>query len=43
MIDKGKISKVAICENCDKFILASHVDYLDSKTEKEFTNQMRVL
>jgi ribosomal protein L32 len=34
---EGKVSKVAICENCGGFILASHVDFLDSRTEKEFT------
>lgn len=33
----GKISKVAICENCQGFILACHVDYLDKETEKQFT------
>lgn len=38
MRTEGKISKVAICEKCQGFILACHVDYLDKKTEKEFTN-----
>jgi hypothetical protein len=34
---EGKISKVAICEKCQGFILACHVDYLDKETEKQFT------
>ena len=34
---EGKVSKVAICETCNKMILASHIDYIDRKTEKEFT------
>ncbi len=33
----GKISKVAICEKCQNYILAAHVDYLDKATEKQFT------
>lgn len=37
MRTEGKISKVAICNKCNKFILASHIDYLDKQTEKEFT------
>jgi hypothetical protein len=34
---EGKVSKVAICEKCNGFILASHIDFLDKKTENEFT------
>ena len=34
---EGKVSKVAICEKCNGVILASHLDYIDSETEKEFT------
>ena len=37
MRTEGKISKVAICENCQNYILAAHVDYLDKATEKQFT------
>lgn len=37
MRTEGKISKVAVCENCNKLIMACHVDYLDRKSEKEFT------
>ena len=37
MRTEGKISKVAICEKCQNYILASHVDFLDKKTEKQFT------
>lgn len=33
----GKVSKVAICEKCNGFILASHIDFIDKQTEKEFT------
>ena len=36
MRTEGKISKVAFCENCQGFILACHVDYLDKKTENQF-------
>lgn len=34
---EGKVSKVAICEKCNKMVMACHVDYLDKKNEKEFT------
>lgn len=37
MRTEGKVSKVAICEKCNKIILASHIDYLLKRTEKEFT------
>jgi len=37
MRTEGKVSKVAICEKCNNFVLASHIDYIDKKTEKEFT------
>ena len=32
-----KKSKVALCKNCKGFVLASHIDYITKKTEKEFT------
>lgn len=38
MRTEGKVSKVAICEKCNGFILASHIDYLDKETEQEFTD-----
>ena len=34
---QGKVSKVAVCNGCNKIILASHIDYIDKGTEKEFT------
>jgi hypothetical protein len=34
---EGKVSKVAICNGCNKMILASHIDCTDKSTEKEFT------
>ena len=37
MRKEGKISKVAICKRCKGFVLASHIDYIDKETEKEFT------
>jgi len=37
MRTEGKVSKVAICEKCKGFILASHIDYIGKQTEKEFT------
>ena len=37
MRTEGKISKVAICEKCNGFVLAGHIDYIDKQTEKEFT------
>jgi hypothetical protein len=37
MRKEGKVSKVAICERCNKMVMASHVDYLTKATEKEFT------
>jgi hypothetical protein len=38
MRTEGKVSKVAICEKCNNFVLAAHIDYIDRKTEKEFTS-----
>ena len=32
MRTEGKISKVAICEKCQNYILASHIDFLDKQT-----------
>ena len=37
MNTKGKVSKVAVCTKCHGFVLACHVDFLDKKTENEFT------
>lgn len=37
MRTEGNVSKVAICKKCNGFTLACHVDSLDKKTEKEFT------
>jgi len=37
MDTERKISKVGICNKCDAFVLAAHVDRLDKETEKEFT------
>lgn len=37
MRTEGKVSKVAICEKCNGFVLASHIDYIIKETEKEFT------
>jgi hypothetical protein len=34
---KAKKSKVALCKGCKGFIMASHTDYMDKATEKEFT------
>lgn len=34
---KEKKSKVALCKSCKGFILASHIDYISKKSEKEFT------
>jgi hypothetical protein len=34
---KDKKSKVALCRKCKGFILASHMDYTDRTTEKDFT------
>lgn len=34
---KVKKSKVALCKGCKGFIMASHTDYMDKATEKEFT------
>jgi hypothetical protein len=36
MRTEGKLSKVAICERCNGWVLACHVDYLDKETMKEF-------
>jgi len=33
---KAKKSKVALCKGCKGFIMASHTDYMDKATEKEF-------
>lgn len=38
MKTEGNISKVAICNNCNGYVLACHVEYLDRATEKEFTS-----
>lgn len=37
MRTEGKISKVAVCEKCNKMVMACHVDYLNKSSEKEFT------
>ena len=37
MRTEGRISKVAICETCNKTLLACHVDFLNKETEKEFS------
>lgn len=37
MRTEGKVSKVAICERCGKFLRACHVDSLSKEAEKEFT------
>lgn len=37
MRTEGKISKVAVCEKCNKMVMACHVDYLNRSSEKEFT------
>lgn len=34
---KEKKSKVALCKKCKGYLLASHTDYMDKATEKEFT------
>ena len=34
---KEKKSKVALCNKCKGFMLASHTDHMDKKTEKQFT------
>ena len=36
MRTEGKISKVAVCPECEKFMLACHIDFLEKATEKEF-------
>lgn len=38
MENERKMSKVAFCENCGRWILACHIDYIDKATEKEFTS-----
>jgi hypothetical protein len=38
MRTEGKVSKVAICENCNSYVLAGHIDYLDKKNENEFNS-----
>lgn len=37
MTKEGRVSKVAICEKCNGFVLACHIDFIDAQTEKEFT------
>lgn len=37
MRTEGNLSKVAVCPNCDGYVLACHIDYLDRQTELEFT------
>ena len=37
MNQEGKVSKVSICEQCQGYILACHIDFLETETEKEFT------
>ncbi len=37
MREDGKVSKVAICENCNGFVIAAHIDHIDKSTEKDFT------
>ena len=34
---EGNVSKVAICKNCDGFVMAGHIDSLNKKIESEFT------
>lgn len=34
---EGKVSKVAICKNCNGYVLATLNRNIDSETEKEFT------
>lgn len=38
MRTEGKVSKVAICPNCNGYVLACHVDCLTYETEKDFTD-----
>lgn len=33
-----KVSKVAICERCQSYILACHVEYIDKETKKKFSD-----
>lgn len=33
----GRVSKVAICEVCNGFIMACHIDHLDKDANKDFT------
>lgn len=40
MREEGKVSKVAICEVCGCYVLASHIDYITDETEKEFTKMV---
>lgn len=37
MRTEGKVSKVAVCRQCNKIILACHTESLSEDTEKEFT------
>lgn len=37
MQTEGNISKVAICPQCQKMMMACHVNHLSKATEKEFT------
>lgn len=36
-MQEENISKVAICEKCDGFIMACHKDHLNKQLEKDFT------
>lgn len=37
MRTEGKVSKVAICEKCNNFVMASHVDHIGKHNEELFT------
>lgn len=37
MKTEGKVSRVAICEKCQSYILACHIEYLDKDAKKEFS------
>ena len=34
---EGNVSKVAICQKCNGFVMAGHIDSLTKSIEKEFT------
>ena len=36
MRTEGKVSKVAICEKCKGFILASHIDFIGNWHDLQF-------